>query len=99
MKVSLCLQKFVFIKDLFFGEWRTNAVTSSGEHEEETAANNADDDRQTCKELLDIFGRNREQTTDHVLINHGDCEEDEHRHERMHKVKKPELIFLLLLLR
>ena len=49
-----------FLMDLFFGEWRSNAVTASGDHEEEAAANNADDDRQTGEKLLDVFRRNRE---------------------------------------
>lgn len=53
-------------------------MTARGEHEEEAAANNADDERQTSEELLGVFGRNREQATDHVLIEHGDCKEDEH---------------------
>ena len=63
---------------LFFGKGRSNAVTARGEHEEEAAANNADDKRQTGEELLGVFGRNGEQATDDVLIKHGDCKEDEH---------------------
>lgn len=48
------------LMDLFFGEWRSNAVTASGAHEEEAAAYNADDDRQTGEKLFDVFRRNRE---------------------------------------
>lgn len=48
------------LMDLFFGEWRSNAVTASGAHEEEAAAYNADDDRQASEKLFDVFGRNGE---------------------------------------